>query len=112
MGDAVGGRPSPLDPHHPLCWGFEVGVLRVAWTHDPASILPGRPGLLHPAQISELRTRRRLLPRDVVHRALQGVFVHGPDGSLSRIAGVESPCTTALAAGSPLGVLLEPVEDG
>ncbi len=98
-------QPPPLVP------GFTVGVLRVEWSTRSYSIA-GRKGLVWVAAITECftgQTNCRHLDHGIANAALIGAVVQGPDGVVSRIAGIEAHCTFTLGVGAEIGILLVPL---
>lgn len=101
--------PQPRDRKPSL--GFGAGVMTVAWEDETFEIQDR--GRVHMAQIITIETHREMLRRDDVTSALCGLIVRSQDGSLVRIAGVESFATTHLGTGSTgrIGLLIVPVEE-
>lgn len=98
----------------PISYGFTAGVLRVLWTREPPIEISGRAGLMFMARLAECHTRTETLGRDLVNAGLTGLVVRAPNGTLSRIASVESYATTNLGGtghGETLGVLLVPIDE-
>jgi hypothetical protein len=93
--------------HEGPCFG--AGVLTIVWADEPPFTLTGR-GPVYVVVIVDCDTASESLSRDLVNAALHGLIVRAPDGSLGRIAGVESHCITPLGVGQNLGLLLAPVE--
>lgn len=88
--------------------GFSAGVITVRWKASEGSyVITGRDGRCYVADITI--DKRGQLDRDLGTKALQGLIVRAPDGSLARIAGVESFATTGLHG--PVGLLLVPVDE-
>lgn len=95
----------------PVCWGFEAGVLRIAWMRDPPYEVTGRIGVIRTAEITEVHTDRSQMTSETIRSALHGLVVRGPDGAPSRITGVEMFCTVSQNRGSSIGLLLVPMEE-
>lgn len=91
--------------------GFVVGVIGVAWSAEPSFEITGRAGRMHTAEVIGIAVRGEGLPRDLFTAALLGAVVRAPDGTLSRITGVESFCTVSQWTGAKIGVLLVPVSE-
>lgn len=87
--------------------GFVAGVIDVVWRLESPIEIAGREGRMYSADIGI--NIRGQLPRDVGVKALQGLVVRAPDGSLARVAGVESFATHGLIG--PVGLLLVPLDE-
>jgi hypothetical protein len=108
-------RPEPYAPEPADLLGFSAGVLRIEWTQPAESFeITGRPGRVYVALVVECRTSSGRLKIEDARATLHGTIVRAPDGTLSKITGVQTFLTGHVSVGGPegdLGLLLVPVEE-
>jgi hypothetical protein len=108
-------RPEPYTPDPVDLLGFGAGVLRLEWKQPTESfVVTGRPGRVFVASVVECRTSTGTMKNGYAHETLHRTCVRAPDGTLSRITGVETFLIGHVSVGGPagdLGLLLVPVEE-